>query len=313
MLGSGTQGRPLGEEDEVSVSSWAPIVGRWSVEDGRVIYLGPQENASFPFGLCVSNVRLSEGEASVSVSISPKTSGRLLLGYRSPDERYLSVGLAGYGFAYTITDFEPAFGWRGISNAGSEANLQPDRSYRVATTIVGQRLYLTVDQVRVLEHVLERPVAPGQVGLFAWGQGKVVFQEVKVRRSPGKVFVVMQFSEPFKQLHTEVIQPIAKEFGLHAYHAGDVFGPGIILHDIAQGIIEAKIVIAEVTAPNQNVFYELGYAHALGKPTILLAERGKQLPFDIAGYRCLFYENTIGGKKQVEDALRKHFQTILHE
>ena len=79
MLGSGTQGRPWGGEEDVSVFSWAPIVGRWSIEDGSVTYLGPQENASFPFGLCVSNVRLSEGEASVSISISPKTSGRLLL------------------------------------------------------------------------------------------------------------------------------------------------------------------------------------------------------------------------------------------
>jgi nucleoside 2-deoxyribosyltransferase len=59
----------------------------------------------------------------------------------------------------------------------------------------------------------------------------------------------------------------------------------------------AKVVIAEITVPNQNVFYELGYAHALNKPTILLAEKGRELPFDVHGYRCLFYENSIGGKK----------------
>jgi len=58
----------------------------------------------------------------------------------------------------------------------------------------------------------------------------------------------------------------------------------------------------------------LGYAHALGKPTILLAERGKgPLPFDISGYRVLFYENTIAGKKQVEEGLRKHLTAILRE
>jgi len=77
--------------------------------------------------------------------------------------------------------------------------------------------------------------------------------------------------------------------------------------------VEAKIVIAEITAPNQNVFYELGYAHALKKPTILLAEHGKTLPFDVSGYRCLFYENSIGGKRKVEEALDKHLKAILHE
>ena len=79
----------------------------------------------------------------------------------------------------------------------------------------------------------------------------------------------MQFSDPYQQLYTDVIQPACKEFGLRAYHVGDVPGPGVILHDIAQGLVEAEIVIAEITPINQNVFYELGYAHALGKPTIL--------------------------------------------
>jgi hypothetical protein len=90
-------------------------------------------------------------------------------------------------------------------------------------------------------------------------------------------------------------------------------GPVIILEDITEGIVESKIVIAEITPPNQNVFYELGYAHALKKPTILLAESGKNLPFDISGYRCLFYENSIGGKRKVEEGLRKHLDAILQQ
>lgn len=61
------------------------------------------------------------------------------------------------------------------------------------------------------------------------------------------------------------------------------------------------------------MYYELGYAHALDKPTILLAERGKKPPFDISGYRHLFYDNTIAGKTRVEDDLRKHITAILRE
>jgi hypothetical protein len=121
----------------------------------------------------------------------------------------------------------------------------------------------------------------------------------------------MQFSQPYEELYREVICPISAKFELRAYHAGDVFGPGIILRDIVDGLVEAKIVIAEITPPNQNVFYELGYAHALSKPTILLAECGRQLPFDVSGYRCIFYENTIGGKTKVQEALSKHFTAIL--
>ena len=63
---------------------------------------------------------------------------------------------------------------------------------------------------------------------------------------------------------------------------------------------------------NPNVFYELGYAHALQKPTILLADIDKRdrLPFDISGYRTIFYSNTIAGKKEIESHLRKYMENI---
>jgi nucleoside 2-deoxyribosyltransferase len=93
----------------------------------------------------------------------------------------------------------------------------------------------------------------------------------------------------------------------------ELAGPGIIFEDIKRPIAEAKIVVAEITAPNQNVFYELGYAHALNKPTILLAQRGKELPFDIRSYRVIFYDDSIGGKPALERNLQKHLEAILRE
>ena len=54
-------------------------------------------------------------------------------------------------------------------------------------------------------------------------------------------------------------------------------------------------------------------AHALNKPTILLAQRGKDLPFDIRSYRVIFYDDSIGGKPLVERTLREHLDSILQE
>jgi hypothetical protein len=63
------------------------------------------------------------------------------------------------------------------------------------------------------------------------------------------------------------------------------------------------------------VFYELGYAHALRKPTILLKRRTDEskLPFDISPYRVIFYDDSIGGKKVVQEYLRKHLEAVLHD
>jgi hypothetical protein len=261
----------------------------------------------------VTDVHLTGGTISVQMRMSEKSEGRILLGYRSPNERYIIAGLKGWNFAYTIGEHVPAFGWKALAYAGTSTNLSSDQWYEVQVAVSGQRIALTVDGVRVLDHVLESPISGGQSGLFAWGDEPVVFAGFKVVPTPGTVFVVMQFSEPYKQLYDEVILPVSNAFGLRAYHVGEVFGPGMILHDIAQGIVDATVVVAEITPANQNVFYELGYAHALGKPTILLAERGKQLPFDISGYRVLFYDNTIAGKRQVEEGLRSHLQAILRD
>jgi hypothetical protein len=108
-----------------------------------------------------------------------------------------------------------------------------------------------------------------------------------------------------------VIRPVATSVGLRAYHAGEIFGPGLVLKDIVQGIADARLVVADITPANQNVFYELGYAHALGKPVVLLSEKGKELPFDLRGYRVLFYDNSESGLRRLASELKYHFEAIL--
>jgi nucleoside 2-deoxyribosyltransferase len=75
--------------------------------------------------------------------------------------------------------------------------------------------------------------------------------------------------------------------------------------------VESDVIVAEITPVNANVFYELGYAHALDKPTILLARRDtEKLPFDISGYRVIFYDDTIRGKRDIEATLEMHLDNI---
>jgi hypothetical protein len=72
-------------------------------------------------------------------------------------------------------------------------------------------------------------------------------------------------------------------------------------------------VIAEITPHDRSVFYEVGYTHALGKLTILLAQRGVQPPFDIRSFRVVYYDHTIGGNAEVERNLTKHLAAINRE
>lgn len=171
-------------------------------------------------------------------------------------------------------------------------------------------MWLEVDDVEVLRVHLPHPLLGSRVGAIAWSSGKVVFANARVLRQMPEAFVIMQFGPPYDDLYSDVIVPTCTNLGFEARRADDIYSPGIILQDIVTGLVRASVVVAEITPVNANVFYELGYAHALGKPTILLAERGATLPFDVSGYRCIFYDNTIGGKDVVHENLRRHLINI---
>jgi hypothetical protein len=215
------------------VTNWAPIFGEWNidVENGRVIFQSAPQDARSQFGICVSDVRLTEGEARLAYRQTKGTvDGRLLLGYQSLASDYYTVGLGGYGNAYNIVHYNQNTGWRSVATAGIGHVLQADRIYRLAVRVEGQRIVLEVDGVRVLEHVLDVPLPSGQMGLFAWGDGGAEFSDIRVRQDPGTAFVVMQLSgDRYQELYEPVIQEVAKQFELRAVHAGDLPGPGLII------------------------------------------------------------------------------------
>jgi len=166
-----------------------------------------------------------------------------------------------------------------------------------------------VDGVRVLSTT--RTLRRGQIGLFMQGDAEIKFRNLKVESQQPLCFAVMQFTEDFNVLYTDVIKPVCEEFGYRVIRGDDFYTSGQILEDITQSIRSAALIIADVTPENANVFYEVGYAHGIGKPTILLSDRTRQkLPFDISGFRTLFYDNTIGGKAVVEQKLRQHLEAL---
>jgi len=297
-------------------SQWAPVVGIWKVEGERVTYLRPDSRIEFGFGIAVTSKPFTKGKILARIDFHDKPAdneARIVFGYHPQTRNYFSAGLGGYGNAYVIDEFNSGRGWRAVAAAGSKENLVPGKIYQVEVTIAGQRAALRADGVPVAEVNLPRPLEGDQTGLLAVGPGPVSFSSINAIPRPPQAFVVMQYGQPFDSLYTEVIKPVCEEMGLSPLRADDVQKPGIILQDIIRSILESEVVIAEITPPNPNVFYELGYAHALSKSTILLAERGKELPFDIRSYRCIFYDNTIRGKRDVESALRKHLGSIFRD
>ncbi len=298
--------------EDVAPSSLAPLAGRWDLAEDAAVYVGPQEGSPAQFGLAISGLRLRNGNIGATITFPDygQSVGRIVFGHNAATGAYFSAGLGGYHYAYLLDEYVPGRGWKGLRTEGSEDNLRANIPYDVEVRLRGQRVALFVNKVRVLEGSLPYPLTDDQIGLFAFGAARVRFSNIRAEARKPQAFVVMQYTQPYNVLFSDVIAPVAKALGFEAFRAADVYRPGLILDDILQGLVESDIIIAEVTPSNPNVFYELGYAHALEKPTILLAERNRELPFDIRGHRVIYYDNTIGGKREVEEDLRRHLRTI---
>ncbi len=103
-------------------------------------------------------------------------------------------------------------------------------------------------------------------------------------------FVIMPFGPPFDRYFKNIFVPAIEDAGLHAIRADSIFMPSAIMPDIWRFLSEAKVLVADLTGRNPNVFYELGLAHAMQKPVILVANSLDDVPFDLRGLRVLGYD-----------------------
>ena len=116
-------------------------------------------------------------------------------------------------------------------------------------------------------------------------------------------FVVMLFAEPIGGYYSRIYEPAIKKAGLRPIRAdADIFGTGKIIDQIWSGITSAKILVTEMTTRNPNVFYELGLAHALQKPVVLVSSNENDVPFDLKHIRVIYYDVTdpFWGEKLID-------------
>lgn len=103
-------------------------------------------------------------------------------------------------------------------------------------------------------------------------------------------FVIMPFAEPFDTYYKKIIKPAVDDNELYAVRGDSLFRSTHIMDDIWSAITESTLVIAELTGKNPNVYYELGLAHAMKKPAILVSSNIEDVPFDLRPLRVLIYD-----------------------
>jgi hypothetical protein len=127
------------------------------------------------------------------------------------------------------------------------------------------------------------------------------------------VFVLMPFKDDMLPVYEDHIKPTCANMELSVRRADDFFTAGSVVQDVWAAIASARVIVADCTDRNPNVFYEIGLAHAIGQPTILLTQRAEDVPFDLRHLRYISYQLTPRGMKDFEMAFRETIRNALEK
>jgi nucleoside 2-deoxyribosyltransferase len=119
-----------------------------------------------------------------------------------------------------------------------------------------------------------------------------------------KIFTIMSFKQEYYDVFT-CCEEVCKAFKFEAIRTDKTPSGQRIIPRILEGIRHAAFVIADVSEPSMNVFYEIGYAEGLGKPTIVTAKTGTSIPFDLVDIPIESWRDYTDLKEKLRNRVRE--------
>jgi hypothetical protein len=119
---------------------------------------------------------------------------------------------------------------------------------------------------------------------------------------PELMSAMMPFDASFKSVYT-AISKAGVDAGLRSRRADDIWENPAIIQDIVSLIDKSRVIIADCTGRNPNVFYEIGIAHTLGREVIMITQNEADIPFGLRHLRFVKYLNNTQGLKAMRAAL----------
>lgn len=123
----------------------------------------------------------------------------------------------------------------------------------------------------------------------------------------------------FDAVYEELIRPVIEDLNLDLIRADRVSRSGLIHKEMIENLLEADVVIADVTLGSPDVFFELGIRQTARRAgTVILRHAKSAVPLPISGLRALDYElearGGISRQQVIEDCrilLRTHVKNSL--
>jgi hypothetical protein len=159
-----------------------------------------------------------------------------------------------------------------------------------------------------LESVLAKQLAVQKKSDNEFRKDKVI-PEIEIASSiTDTAFIIMRMDKDYKEGEDvcNTIKEVCKQFGIIAERADDIEHSDKITDVILDKIKTSEFIIADLSGEKPNVYYEIGYAHALNKRPILYRNLDSNLHFDLAGHNVPSYRNHT----ELKRLLKRRFEAL---
>ena len=140
-----------------------------------------------------------------------------------------------------------------------------------------------------------------------------------------EVFVISQIGDEGTPIRKRadviadlIVKPVASESNLTILRSDRDYTPGPITPQLLKSILTARVVVADLTGRNPNVYYELAFAQSFGVPVVMLVDKTSSLPFDVKDERMITIGDSEGtvdmpAGEEAKRKLREMFRVVLDE